>query len=427
MKNLAMGLPRSEQRIVVTGLGVVSPNAIGVDDYVAALRAGTSGVTALGDADRHGAPVHAVGIVRDFEPERYLDRTQIRRNERFVQMAMVASLMAMEDAGLAVNRDVDPYDSGVILGAGMGSISRTEREAARLDPAHPTRVSPLYLAASIPNMAAAQVSMILGMKGYLGTTVTACAAGLQSVGEAYWTIRRGDARMMIAGGAEANISPLYLHAFANMGALSMYPGDPAAASRPFDRDRDGFVMAEGAGVVVLERMDDAVRRGAKVYGEILGFGAGSDAHHVTSPEPSGDGMAFAMKRALAWAGIVPGQVNYINAHGSGTQLNDLIETRAIRSVFGAHADTIPVSSTKSMIGHTLAASGALELIATLLAMKESFAPPTINYRTPDPDCTLDYVPNEARDMDISLALTNSFGFGGQNASMVVQKGLHYPS
>lgn len=374
----------------------------------------------IANFDTSGLNSRIAGQVRDFSPEMFLEKKDIRRMERFVQMAVVAARMAVEDAGLGLANE-DPDNIGVLLGTGMGSLERTEKECRTLFSQGVSRISPLYMATAIPNVAAAQVAITMGLRGYLGTTLASCAAGTQAVGEAYFLLQRGEAEVMIAGGTEANVTPLSMGSFCNMRALSTRNEDPPGACRPFDSERDGFVLAEGAGVVVLETLEHALKRDARLYGEVAGFGVSSDAYHITAPDPSAGGMRRAMQRALFDAGVNVGEIDYINAHGTGTRLNDSLESLAVKMVFGERAYSVPVSSTKSMTGHSLAAAGAIDLIATLLSMKKGFIPPTINYYKPDPECDLDYVPNKAREGNIRVAMSNSFGFGGQNASIVVRR------
>ena len=407
-------------RIVITGVGVIAPNGFGKKNFSSALLKGESGVKRIIGFDPSEFNSHIAGQVYPFNPEEYIDKKELRRMERFVQFAVIAAKMAIQDSSLDLSLE-NIEDIGVIMGSGMGSMDRTEKEYRTFFTQGSSRISPTYLATAIPNTAASQISITLGLRGYSGTTLVACAAGTQAVGEAYYYLQRGDAQIMLAGGTEANITPLYLGAFCNMKALSTSNDDPTGACRPFDKGRDGFVLAEGAGVVVLETLDHALKRDARIYGEIVGFGASSDGYHLTAPDPEARGMRCSMRRALADAKISAEEIDYINAHGTSTRLNDALESYAIKRVFGSRAYTIPISSTKSMTGHALAAAGAIELIATLIAMEENFIPPTINYQDPDPECDLDYVPNIARGNRISVALSNSFGFGGQNASIILRK------
>lgn len=407
-------------RVVITGVGVIASNGIGKDVFREAIRLGVSGIKPVTGFDTSAVDSHIAGQVLDFDAEKYIDRKEIRRMERFTQMAVAASKMALQDADLNLNEE-DPELCGVVLGTGMGSFDRTEKECRTLLTQGIGRVSPSYMATSIPNAAAAQVSISNGFKGYLGTTLASCAAGIQSVGEAYFHIQRGLAEVMLAGASEASISPLCFGSFSNLKALSTLNDDPEGAARPFSLDRDGFVMSEGAGIVVLETLPHALERGALIYAEIVGFGACSDAFHITSPDPDADGMRRAMELALKDGNISKSSIDYINAHGSGTKMNDVLETMAIKKVFGEQAYEIPVSSTKSMTGHSLSSAGAIELIATLLAMNAGFFPPTINLNIPDPELDLDYVPNHSRIGVIETAMLNSFGFGGQNACMVIRR------
>jgi 3-oxoacyl-[acyl-carrier-protein] synthase II len=408
------------KRVVITGLGVIASNGIGKEVFTEAIRSGKSGIKPIVNLDTSGIQTHIAGQILDFNPELFIDKKDLLRMERFTQMAVSAAKMAMLDANLNLN-ELDLERCGIVLGTGMGSFERTERECKVLFSKGLHYVSPFYMATAIPNSAAAQVSITTGFKGYLGTTVASCAAGIQAVGEAYYHIQRGLADVMLAGASEASISALCLGSFSNLKALSTLNSDPEGAARPFSLDRDGFVMAEGAGLLVLETLEHALKRNAIIYTEIIGFGACSDAFHITSPSPDADGMRRAMELALADGAISKNEIEYINAHGSGTKMNDILETMAIKKVFGERAYKIPISSTKSMIGHSLSSAGAIELIATIIGMQEGFIHPTINYHLADPECDLDYVPNQARFVDINVAMLNSFGFGGQNASMVIKK------
>jgi len=410
-------------RIVITGVGVIASNGIGKEAFREAIRCGVSGIKPVTAFDTSAIETHIAGQVLDFEPELYIDKKEIRRMERFTQMAVAASKMAILDANLKLDEE-DLELCGVVLGTGMGSFERTEKECRTLFTQGIGRVSPSYMATSIPNAAAAQVSISNGFKGYLGTTLASCAAGIQSVGESYFHMQRGLAEVMLAGASEASISPLCFGSFSNLKALSTLNENPQGAARPFSLDRDGFVMSEGAGIVVLETLSHALARNATIYAEIVGFGACSDAFHITSPDPDADGMRRAMELALKDGEISKSSIDYINAHGSGTKMNDVLETMAIKKVFGERAYAIPVSSTKSMTGHSLSSAGAIELIATVLAMNAGFIPPTINLNIPDPELDLDYVSNQARIKEIKMAMLNSFGFGGQNACLIVHS---YPS
>lgn len=410
----------STPRIVITGVGVIASNGFGKENFASALYRGESGIREITCFNASPFSSRIAGQVLPFLPEAFLDKKELRRMERFVQFGVVAAKMAVEDSGLDLSRE-NTEDIGIIMGSGMGSMDRTEKEYKTLFNQCPSRISPTYLAAAIPNAAASQISIHLGLKGFSGTTLVACAAGTQAVGEAYYYLQRGHTQIMLAGGTEANITPLYLGAFCNMKALSSRNEDPAGACRPFDKHRDGFVMAEGAGVMVLETLEHAQMRNARVYGEIAGFGASSDGYHLTAPDPEAKGMQLSMRRALTDAQLTIEDIDYINAHGTGTHLNDYLESYAIKQVFGKKAYKIPVSSIKSMTGHALAAAGAIELIAILIGMEKGFIPPTINYTDPDPSCDLDYVPNAARKAQINTAMSNSFGFGGQNASIIIKR------
>lgn len=414
------GETNNRERVVITGLGVIASNGIGKEAFGEAVREGKSGIKPITGLDITGVATQIAGQILDFEPEKYIEKKELKRMERFTQLAVATAKMATEDAGLDTEA-LNLEQCGVVLGTGMGSFDRTEKECKVLMTQGASRISPFYMATSIPNAAAAQVSISTGFKGYLGTTLASCAAGIQSVGEAYFHIQRGLASVMIAGASEASISALCIGSFSNLNALSTHNENPEGAARPFSLDRDGFVLAEGAGIVILETLSHARQRGAKIYAEILGFGACSDAYHITSPAPDADGMSRVMKMAIQDAGILSEEVEYINAHGSGTRMNDVLETLAIKKVFGDRAYSIPVSSTKSMTGHSLASAGAIELVATTIAMNDGFIPPTINYHQKDPECDLDYVPNQARMENIKTAMLNSFGFGGQNASLIIRK------
>ncbi len=418
VENTLGKIVKNRRRVVITGMGVIASNGIGKENFSKALRHGESGIKTITDLDVAGLDSHIAGQVLDFNPEKYIEKKEIKRMGRFTQMAVAAAKMAIEDSSLALD-NLDLERCGVVLGTGMGSFERTEKECKVLFAQGPGRISPFYMATAIPNAAAAQISIFTGFKGYLGTTLASCAAGIQSVGEAYFHIQRGITDVMITGASEASISLLCLGSFSNLKALSTHNDNPKGAARPFSLDRDGFVMSEGAGIVVLETMEHARQRGARIYGEVIGFGGCSDAYHITSPLPDSDGMRRAMELAIADGKGERMDIEYINAHGSGTQMNDVLETSAIKKVFGEGAYSIPVSSTKSMTGHSLASAGAIELIATLIAMNNGFIPPTINYHKPDPECDLDYVPNKAREKFIKTAMVNSFGFGGQNASIIV--------
>ncbi|MBU4386809.1 MAG: beta-ketoacyl-ACP synthase II [Actinobacteria bacterium] len=405
------------RRVVITGIGAVTPIGTGREEYWEGLKAGTPGVTRISGFDPSGLPSRIAGEVKEFDPLRFIDRKEARRMDRFCQFAVAASRMALQDAGLDT-AGLGP-EFGVLVATGIGGLSTFEKQYKNLLEKGPAGVSPLTIPMMIPNMASAQVSIVTGAKGPCTTVVTACAAGSHGIGDACEIIRRGDAGVMIAGGAEASVSSLAVAGFCAMGALSKRNDAPAAASRPFDRERDGFVIGEGAGIVILEERERAVARGAHIYGEVTGYGMAGEATHIAGLAPDGDGLVRAMEAALDQAGIMPEDVDYINAHGTSTQLNDPVETLAVKRVFGEQAYRVPISSTKSMTGHCLGAAGGLEAIACLLALEEGVIPPTINYEFPDESCDLDYVPNEARRSQARVAMSNSQGFGGHCASLVI--------
>lgn len=408
------------RRVVVTGVGVVSALGTGTEKNWSALMAGTSGIGRITRFDPSDLPSQIAGEVRDFDPEAFIDKKEIKKMDAFIHYALAASEMAMHDSGLQVTEE-NAERIGVVVGAGLGGLPAIEKYHEVLMTSGYKKVSPFFIPMLIINLAPGQISIRFGVKGPNLSTVTACATGTHSIGDAYHIIKRGDADAMIAGGAESTITPLGIAGFNVMKALSTRNDDPAAASRPFDKGRDGFVMGEGAGIVVLEEYQAAKQRGAKIYGEIVGYGATGDAHHITAPGPDGEGAARCMKMALKNAGMNPEEVDYINAHGTSTYFNDLYETMAIKSVFGDHARKLMVSSTKSMTGHALGAAGGIEAVFSLLAMDRGAAPPTINYQEPDPDCDLDYVPNEARQAGIRVAMSNSLGFGGTNGTLLFKK------
>lgn len=414
--------PERPHRVVVTGLGTISPFGNGVARSWEQALAGTSTCDEIRSFD---ASEHLVRIgceCVDFDGEEVFGRREARRLDRAVQMSLAASREALDQSGIDLDAE-DPYRVGVLIGTGIGGMYTLHEGFGALFTKGPARVSPLMGAKMIPNMASGQVSIELGIRGPNTCIVTACASGAQAIGEAWEMIRRGDADVMIAGATEASITPFGIAVFQRTGAMSMRNDDPAQACRPFDRERDGFVMGEGAGTLLLERLDHARARGARPLAELVGYGTTGDAYHVTAPLEDGTGAAEAMRIALAKAGVGPDGVDYINAHGTGTTMNDAAETLAIRSVFGEHAERIAVSSTKSMHGHCMGAAGGIEAVLTILALRESTLPPTINYRVPDPACDLDVVPNEARTLDTPprTALSNSFGFGGHNASLLFRR------
>jgi 3-oxoacyl-[acyl-carrier-protein] synthase II len=411
------------QRVVVTGLGVVTPLGSDKEEFWRRLVGGESGITPVTGLDVSRYPCRIAGEIKDFDPTRYMDKREAKKLDRFTLFGAAAALIAWEDAGLGSNGQLDREAIGVLVGSGIGGIKTVEEQLQILFEKGPRRVSPYLVPALIANMASGFISMLLGIRGPNSTVVTACATSSHAIGDAYHIIRRGDAPVMVAGGAEAAISHLAFSGFCAARALSTRNDEPHRASRPFDRKRDGFVMGEGAGVLILESLEHALERGARIYGEIIGYGMSGDAHHFTAPDPDGRGAYLSMSRALRSAGMAPEAVDYINAHGTSTPYNDRIETMAIKKVFNDHASGIPISSTKSMIGHLLGAAGAVELIATLLSIQHRLVHPTINYEFPDPECDLDYVPNQARQHEINVALSNSFGFGGTNATLLVKRFL----
>ncbi|MBO8129436.1 MAG: beta-ketoacyl-ACP synthase II [Peptococcaceae bacterium] len=406
-------------RVVVTGLGVISPLGTGVDTFWSALINGTSGIRTISRFDAAPFRTRIAGEVPDFEPTKYIDKKEARRMDRFTQFAVAAAGMALEDAGLD-KTSLDGQRTGVILGSGIGGIQTFEEQTKILLDKGPSRVSPFFVPMMIGNMAAGQVAITFGLCGPNTTVVTACASSNHAIGEAYRAIRYGDADVIITGGTEASITPLALAGFCALKALSTRNDAPEKASRPFDAERDGFVMAEGAGILVLENLEHAKKRGAPIYAEVIGYGMSCDAYHITAPDPEGRGAVRAMKAALADAGITPDNVDYINAHGTSTPLNDKVETLAIKKVFG-EGTKVAISSTKSMTGHLLGAAGGVEAAVCVLSLVRGIIPPTINLEVPDPECDLDYVPNEARETDVRVAVSNAFGFGGHNATIVLRR------
>ena len=406
----------STRRVVVTGLGTLSPVGNTADEFWSSLLQGRSGVGLITRFDTTGYPTRIAGEVRNFDPLDFVDKKEARRLDPYLQYAVASSAMAVQDAALDTSK-VDGTRFGVLIGSGIGGISTLLQSHKDLLDKGPDRVSPFFIPMLIANMASGLVSMRFGAKGPNSAVVTACATGNHAIGDSFRIIQRGDADIMIAGGSEAIIVPLTIAGFCSMKAMSTRNDEPTKAMRPFDATRDGFVAGEGAGIVVLESLDHAVKRDARIYAEIIGYGMTGDAHHMTAPDPEGDGAARAMAAAVRDAGLDVSAVGYINAHGTSTQYNDKFETIAIKRVFGDHARRLAVSSTKSMTGHLLGAAGGIEAIATVLALHHGVLPPTINYETPDPDCDLDYIPNQARKQDVEVALSNAFGFGGTNATL----------
>ena len=415
-----MSEQNNSHRVVVTGMGAITPLGNSVDEYWQNLVDGVSGVDWITIVDPGPYPAKVSGDIHDFAPEDYMDRKAARRMARFSQYAVAASRQAVEDSGLKEG-DVAPERLGVSMGNGFGGLPNSDEAVRKIIERGGMRIDPFYMLKSLPNMAAAHVSLTQQAKGPSTTITTACAAATQAIGHATELIRHGRADAMIAGGTEAGHCELGLAAFSVMKVLSTYTDDPKKASRPFDAKRDGFVSAEGSAMLLIESLERAQARGARIYAEIIGAAATADAYHMVAPCADGEGAARCMQLALDDAGIQPEQVDYINAHGTSTPLNDSSETAAIKTVFGEHAYQLPISSTKSMIGHALGASGALESVAVIKTIESGTIHPTINYEHPDPDCDLDYVPNEARKQDVDIVLTNSFGFGGQNACLVFKK------
>ena len=408
------------RRVAITGVGVVSPIGTGVQPFWNALMEGRSGVRRIATFDPSAFDCQIAAEVADFDPTAYMDRKEIRRNDRFVHFAVAATRMALEDARFAITPQTADQ-IGVIIGTGIGGARTWEDAHQTLLERGPGKVSPFFVPMMIINMASGIVSIIVGARGPNFSVVSACATGGHAIGEAFRLVQRGDATAMICGGTEAGVTPLSLAGFCTMKAMSTRNDEPARAMRPFDANRDGFVMGEGAGILLLEDWEHAERRGARMYAEMAGYGMSADAYHITQPDPEGDGAARAMRLAIADAGLTPPQIGYINAHGTSTPYNDKFETLAIKRVFGDVARTVPVSSTKSMTAHLLGAAGGVELIASVLTLERQVLPPTINYEVPDPDCDLDYVPNVSRPARVDAAMSNAFGFGGHNATLVVRR------
>jgi len=406
------------RRVVITGLGAITPLATGVEKSWQRLCQGKSAVARITKFDTSNFNVKIAAELKDFHPEDFLDNKKIRRTDPFIQYALVASRLAIRDAELPID-EKNTSRVGVVLGSAAGGLAMFGANLLTLRDAGPDRVSPFFIPGFLPNMAVGEVSMEFGIRGPSKCVVTACASGSNSIGDALRLIQYGDADAMIAGGSDAYVIPIAVAGFDKMRALSRRNNEPEKASRPFDKDRDGFVIGEGAGVVVLEELGSAARRGARIYAELIGYGTNIDSFHITDPD--WENQARCLKLALSDADVSPGDVDYINAHGTSTISNDLSETRAIKAVLGEHSRTVPVSSNKSMIGHMLAAAGGVEAIFTVLTIRDGIIPPTMNYDTPDPDCDLDYVPNVARKAKIDVALSNSFGFGGVNATLVFRR------
>ena len=410
-----------QRRVVVTGLGLVTPLGIGLEKNWQALIAGQSGIRKIDRFPNIDAFASRIaGQVPDFRAEDFIEPKEIKKMDLFIQYSVAAASMAMEHSGFKIDPE-DAENVGVIIGVGLCGIDTIEAtERAYLD-GGPRKISPFFIPKVISNLAPGQIAIRHGAKGVNWTPTSACASGTHAIGEAFHLIRRGLQDAVIAGGAESAITPLGVGGFSAMKALSTHNDEPERASRPFDRERDGFIISEGSGVLILEERDRALKRGAKIYAEVIGYGANGDAHHMTAPAPEGEGAARCMRLSLKDAGIAPTEVDYINAHGTSTEYNDANETQAIKKVFGEHAFKLAVSSTKSMTGHLLGAAGAVEGVFSVLALRHGIIPPTINYENPDPDCDLDYVPNQARRADIRVVLSNSFGFGGTNACVIFRR------
>jgi 3-oxoacyl-[acyl-carrier-protein] synthase II len=408
-----------KRRVVITGLGVVTSLSMQVDDLWQRILRGESGIHKLKLFDTTGHKVHFAGDVYDFNPpEKYVSRKELNRLDRFTQFALVAATDAVEDSGLDFTKE-DSYRCGVILGSGIGGLNEIETQVERLLHKGPDRVSAMTIPKLMLNAAGGNISIKYVMRGPNYTVATACASATNAIGDALKTIQYDDADIMITGGTEAAITPMGISGFANMRALSDLNDNPPGASRPFDKERLGFVLSEGSGILVLEELEHAKKRGAKIYAEVLGYGTSSDAGHITSPDPEGRGAAKAMSAALRDAKLDPSAVDYINAHGTGTPLGDVAETAAMKTVYGEHAKKLSISSTKSSLGHSLGASGGIELVLTAKALVEGVIPPTINLETPDPECDLDYTPLKPKEKQLKVCMSNSFGFGGHNASVII--------
>lgn len=418
--NTQIGEKMSKKRVVITGMGVIAPNGIGIDAFWNTISSGHSGIGKITYFDASSYSSQIAGEVKDFDPLDFMSSKSARRMDRFAQFSVAATSMALENAKIEIT-DKNSNRIGISLGSALGGIPCAEAQHSVFLEKGLNRVDPLIAIKIFSGASTSHVSIEFGIKGHSNTIGGACAAGTDSVGYAFYAIKSGFADVMIAGGAEAPIVPLTFGAFCLIGALSSRNGDPARASRPFDKERDGFVMSEGAGVLILEDLENALKRGATIYAEVLSYATTNDAFHMVQPKPSGEQAKKAIELALKYANIRPVDIDYINAHGTSTPLNDKVETQVIKEVFGEYAYKIPISSTKSMIGHTLGAAGAIELIASVLTIKNQFIPPTINYEFPDPDCDLDYVPNVGRKSEINNVLKNSYGFGGKNSAIIIRK------
>lgn len=411
---------QNSKRVVITGLGIISSLGSKLDIFWKNLLEGTSGIDNITYFDTTAFPTKFAGQVKDFNSQEFMEPKEMRKMDKFMHYAVGASKMAIDDSKLEINES-NTERIGAVIGSGIGGMETLENQFRVLFEKGPGRISPFFIPMMISNMASGQIGIFYGIKGPNMTIVTACATAAHSIGEAYNIIRRGDADVMLAGGTEAAITPMSVAGFCAMRALSTRNDNPKGASRPFDKDRDGFVMSEGAGIIVLEELEHAKMRGAKIYAEFAGFGASEDAYHITMPEPEGKGAYLAMNMALKHADITADKIDYINAHGTSTPVGDIAETNAIKKVFGEYAKKLAISSTKSMHGHTLGAAGAIESIVCILAINNNIVPPTINLENQDPECDLNYTPNKAIEREISYAMNNSFGFGGQNAVLIFKK------
>ena len=410
-----------DRRVVVTGLGLVTPLGIGLEQNWESLVAGRSGIRKVDRFPVDAFASQIAGMVPDFRAEDFIEPKEIKKMDLFIQYSVAAAGMAMDDSHFKIDPE-DAENVGVIIGVGLCGITTIEQTKQALLEGGPRKISPFFIPKVISNLAPGHIAIRHGAKGVNWTPTSACSSGTHAIGEAFHMIRRGVQDAVIAGGAESAITPLGIGGFSAMKALSTRNSEPERASRPFDKDRDGFIIAEGSGVLILEEREHALKRGATIYAEVIGYGANGDAHHMTAPAPNGEGAARCMKLALKDARIAPSDIDYINAHGTSTEYNDANETQAIKTVFGQHAYKVPISSTKSMTGHLLGAAGAVEGVFSVLALNHGIIPPTINYETPDPECDLDYVPNQARQADMRVALSNSFGFGGTNACVIFRRG-----
>jgi 3-oxoacyl-[acyl-carrier-protein] synthase II len=408
------------RRVVITGLGLVIPTGTGVETAWNNVREGRSGIGRLTRFDPNGHETKIAGEVKGFNPENYIEKKEIKKMDLFIQYAVGAAKEALEDSQLRITAE-NAEQVGVIVGTGLGGLPTIEKYHQILLEKGPGRISPFFIPMLIANLASGQIAIQSGAKGPNSCVVTACATGAHCIGDAYRAIVYGDAEAIIAGGTEANITPLTIGGFNAMKAISTRNDEPEKASRPFEKNRDGFVVSEGAGILIVEDLEFALRRGARIYAEIVGYGYTGDAYHITAPPPDGEGAARCMRMAIRDAGLKPEEIDHINAHGTSTPLNDATETQAVKAVFGEHAKKIPISATKSMTGHLLGAAGSTEAIFTILSLRDGILPPTINYEEPDPECDLDYVPNVARHLPIQVAMSNAFGFGGTNATLIFKK------